>query len=103
RQRRFRFAVPDRASLERLMTEPLPRGAVDIGSALDFGRELYFDTPTHDLAHKGATVHLQLRREGRARLRLDVLERADGAGEVRRHSAEAEVDVDDPADLFTGP
>jgi polyphosphate kinase len=103
RQRRFRFAIPDRESLGRLTAEPLPGGDGDDVAELDFARDIYFDTPTLDLAHKGASVRLRFQRDGTTTLRLDVLESGPAGGEVRRQSSEAVVANAEPAAVLAGP
>lgn len=96
-QRVYRFEIPDRATLERLVADPRP-AVVEDRTDVDFFREIYFDTPAGDLNQKGATVRLRLHKDGTTLLRLDVLERRSENGELRRRSAEAAVQaVESPA------
>jgi polyphosphate kinase len=101
----FRFEIPDRATLERLVADPLPwPDAAEETTDLEFFRDIYFDTRAADLEQKGATARLRLHKDGTARLLVDVLEPRSREGTLRRRSAEAEVDAEhaDPAAFLAG-
>lgn len=100
----FRFAIPDRETLERLVADPLPWDAGDTPSELDLFRDIHFDTAAGDLEKKGATARLRLHRDGSGQLLVDLVERRPEQGAVRRRSAEAIVEVPDtdPQQLFGG-
>lgn len=101
-RRVLRFQAPDRGTLDRLASDPLPGGLEESGSRLDFFRDVYFDTPAADLKAKGASVRLRLHKDGAATLVLDVLEQRSEDAAPRRRSSEARLDDVDPATLFRG-
>jgi polyphosphate kinase len=99
RQSSFRFAVPDRATLERLASGPLPHvvhGTTDVSVF----RDVFFDTPARDLATRGAVVRLCVRQDGGATLAVEVLDGADAAGNAGR--ARADVGATSAPAVFAG-
>jgi polyphosphate kinase len=102
RQYVLRFEMPDRETLERIAADPLPAGYVEADADVEYFRDTYFDTVAADLEAKGATVRLRLRKDGPARLNVNVLERRSSDGALHRRAVEAEVEATDPAVLFNG-
>ena len=101
-ERVIRFIVPTRELLERMAISPLPLGLREERTDLDFFRDVHFDTPIGDLRRKGATARLRIRKDGTRTLLVDVREReTEGAAVVRRYS-EADVEGEDPQQIFSG-
>lgn len=101
-ERILRFEVGDRELLERLAAAPLPLGMREEASELDFFREVFFDSAAGDLKTKGATLRMRIRKDGGARLLLDVRERRLEEGSVLRRRIEEQVPHGDATTLFTG-
>jgi polyphosphate kinase len=81
---------------------PLPAGLAGGDAALDFFRDVYFDTPDADLERKGATCRLRVEKDGGRSLMVEVFDREVGHGVVLRARSEADVPETDPPQLFRG-
>jgi polyphosphate kinase len=99
-QQVFRFEIPDRETLERIASDPLPDGFDEVVTGLELFRDIYYDTAAADLVEKQAMVRLRLRNNGPATLSVSVLERRSEDGILQRRTSEQEVQDVPPASLF---
>lgn len=96
----FRFEVPDRAALERLLALPLP-GMAQARTRLTAFREIFYDTPGGELRARSATARLRVYSDGRARFIVQLFQPGPDATGERRHER-AFVENGDPAAVFAG-
>ncbi|HET7585088.1 MAG TPA: polyphosphate kinase 1 [Gemmatimonadaceae bacterium] len=81
-ERVIRLEVRDRTTLERLITAPLPASLRERSNerTRQIVRDVYYDTPAHDLAERGVTVRHSIRADGLATLGVEMREPgAEGA------------------------
>lgn len=100
-QRVLRFEIPGREALGRIAAAQLPPGIHEESTDLDFFRIIHFDTETHDLERKGASVRLCIRPDETQTLVVNVGRGEGGEAPGQRH-AEAQVPLRSDADLFSG-
>ncbi len=101
-QQVIRLEVRDRATLERLLTSPLPPVLREDAERRTraFFREVYYDTAAHDLGERGVTVRHCIHADGSATLTVEVREPGTSGARVAYRRVQADTPERDVVRLF---